>query len=352
MTGSRMIVASALMALLAAVASGCGSSSDRETNTSLAAIDTPAPSTPPPPQSSSSKPCADPTASLRPEGALPIPGHMPAGTMMRRIQERGRLIAGVDQNTLGFAYLNPLTGQLQGFEIDLLRQLARVILGDPSKVEFEAITTKQRLPYVQEGKVDVVADAVTITCDRLHDVAFSTVYYDAGQRVLVPSSSNVRRIEDLGGRYVRTSSGSWVYRQPRRVCATSTSTSLANIAKARPRPLPGAPSDRVAAPIPYPVAQRTDCLVALQEGKVDAISTDDAILLGFAVQDPYTRNVGPRFTDEPYGIAINKAHPEFVRFVNGVLERMRRDGTWKSIYTRWLAGISTATSPPTPRYRD
>jgi polar amino acid transport system substrate-binding protein len=98
------------------------------------------------------------------------------------------------------------------------------------------------------------------------------------------------------------------------------------------------------------VAQRTDCLVALQQGAADAISTDDAILLGFKAQDPYTKIIGPRFSDEPYGIAISKSHPEFVRFVNGVLERMRADGTWRGIYARWLGRYYRTPAPPAPHY--
>jgi polar amino acid transport system substrate-binding protein len=166
---------------------------------------------------------------------------------------------------------------------------------------------------------------VTINCDRRRQVAFSTVYYDAGQRVLVPRSSRARGLADLGGR---------------RVCATTGSTSLQRVE-----------SDS-AKPIPYPVAQRTDCLVALQQGRVDAISSDDAILLGFKAQDPNTKIVGRRLADEPYGMAIARSHPEFVRFVNGVLERMRRDGMWKAIHRRWIGRLAPTPSPPRPRYRD
>ena len=91
--------------------------------------------------------------------------------------------------------------------------------------------------------------------------------------------------------------------------------------------------------------------VALQQGRVDAVSSDDAILLGFQAQDPYTKIVGPRFSREPYGIAINKGDPELVRFVNGVFERMRADGTFSRIYKRWLPE-GAPDHPPTPRYRD
>jgi polar amino acid transport system substrate-binding protein len=316
-----VVVLVALVAL-----AGCASSSDEAQRSSLAAVGTPlAPGPVPPKPVPPGPPCQDLTASLRPPANLPRPGAMPPRSLMATIRSRGYLIAGVDQNTLLLSYLRPSNARIEGFEVDLLREIARAILGNPDKIELKALTTAQRLAAVQSGAVDIVADAVTITCDRRRQVAFSTVYYDAGQRVLVPRSSPARGLADLGGR---------------RVCATTSSTSLQRIA-----------SDP-AKPVPYAVAQRTDCLVALQEGRVDAISTDDAFLLGFKAQDPNTKIVGGRLADEPYGMAIARTHPEFVRFVNGVLERMRRDGAWKAIHRRWIGRLAPTPSPPSPRYRD
>ena len=102
------------------------------------------------------------------------------------------------------------------------------------------------------------------------------------------------------------------------------------------------------------MAEFTDCLVLLQQGQVDAISTDDTILLGLAAQDPTVQVVGSKFTDEPYGIGVNQNHPEFVRFINAVLERMRQDGSWATIYNRWLGrvGGGTTPSPPPAKYKD
>jgi polar amino acid transport system substrate-binding protein len=88
------------------------------------------------------------------------------------------------------------------------------------------------------------------------------------------------------------------------------------------------------------------------DGEVDAISTDDSILIGFKAQDPNTKIIGPALADAPYGIAISNAHPEFVRFVNGVLDRMRADGTWRAIYEKWLGRYQggAAPAPPRPHY--
>ena len=246
---------------------------------------------------------------------------MATGSYMATIARRGELVAGVDQNTLLLAYLNPINGQLEGFEIDLLRELSRALFGDPDRIEFKALTTSQRLGAVQNGTVDVVADAFSVTCWRRTQASFSSVYYDAAQRVLVPKTSHARSIRGLRGR---------------RVCATRTSTTISRLGAYHV--------------IPTGVAQRTDCLVALQEGEVDAISSDDAILLGFKAQDPYTKIVGPPIADEPYAMAINKAHPDFVRFVNGVLARMRADGRWAAIYRKWFGPYHRGPQPP-PRAR-
>jgi polar amino acid transport system substrate-binding protein len=328
MTVRRTHSIAALLAsagVLAALA-GCASTSDDAERAALTALATPVAKTPATaaPSGPSDVRCGDPTASLRPPRTLPAPGRMPAGSFMRRIQKRGRLIAGVDQNTLLFGYLRPSTGRIEGFEVDLLRRLAQALFGDPNRIELRALTTAERLPAVESGAVDVVADAVTVTCERRRDVAFSTVYYQAAQRVLVPSSSRARGLAELGGR---------------RVCATTGSTTLQRIERDPARP------------IPYPVARRTDCLVALQEGRVDAISSDDAILLGFRAQDPDTKIVGPRLAPEPYGMAIAKGHPEFVRFVNGVLDGMRTDGGWAAIHRRWLGRLTPTPAPPRPHYR-
>jgi polar amino acid transport system substrate-binding protein len=82
---------------------------------------------------------------------------------------------------------------------------------------------------------------------------------------------------------------------------------------------------------------------------VDAISTDDTILAGMAAQDPYAKVLDERYTEEPYGMAISKKHPEFTRFVNAVLAKAKQDGTWASTYKKWLGG--TAPQPPVAQYK-
>ena len=263
-------------------------------------------------------PACDPTASLRPAG----PPQVTPGSYMAKIRARGYLIAGVDQNTYHFGYLNPLDGQIEGFDVDMVRAVAAAIFGNPNKVVYKAISDDQRISAIRSGAVDIVAHTMTINCERLKLVDFSTVYYLAHQRVLVLANSPARSINDLGGK---------------KVCATTTSTSLTHI-KAVP-----------SHPIPVAVKYWTDCLVLLQQGQVAAISTDDSILAGLAAQDPWTRIVGPGFSNEPYGLAISKKHPDFVRFVNAVLERLRSDGQWAASYAHWIG--TPVPAPPPARYR-
>jgi polar amino acid transport system substrate-binding protein len=315
----RLLVTLALM--LAAAA--CASTSDTATARTLAALHVTVPST----TTTTSPPAtncgSDVTASLRPSGPLPAPGHMPAGTTMGQIQRQGRLIVGVDQDTLFFSSIDPSTGTLQGFDIDMLHRVAQAIFGDPNRIEFRAVTTAQRIPVVQTNAVDIVADAVTITCVQRQKVEFSAVYFDAGQRLMVPSNSPARSLADLAGK---------------KVCATNGSTAANTV--------------RHSASTPYLVDVRTDCLAALQQGKVDGIVSDDTILDGFHAQDPYTSIVGSKLTDEPYGMAINSSHLDLVRFVNGVLEQMRSDGSWQAAYARWLLPVTgSPVQQPVPTYR-
>jgi polar amino acid transport system substrate-binding protein len=264
-----------------------------------------------------------PTCDVRHSSLRPAAGNPASGPTLDAIRSRRRLIVGVDQNTYLFGYRDPATGQIVGFDIDIVREIARALLGNPDAIQLTAITSAQRIPAVQSGRVDLVADTMTITCDRLQQVDFSSDYFDAGQRVLVSSDSKATGIGDLGGQ---------------KVCAAAGSTSIRNIA--------AAPSK----PIAVSVADWTDCMVLLQQGQISAISTDDTILLGMAAQDPNTKLVGDRFTDEPYGIAVKKGADDLLRFVNGVLERIRADGTWARNYAKWLPGAVPA--PPPAGYRD
>jgi polar amino acid transport system substrate-binding protein len=266
----------------------------------------------------------DPEASLRP-GPLPSPGAMPPGSTMAAIAERGRLIVGVDQNTYFFGSRNPASGQPEGFDIDLAREIARRIFGDPDHIQFRVVDATQRESFLQSGLVDLVVRTYTITCARKKSVDFSTVYYYAHQRILAVKGSGIDSSAALSGK---------------RVCAVSGTTSLSRLFALNPRPTL------------FGVSAWTDCLLLLQQGQVDAISTDDVVLQGLAKQDPTVEVVGPDMSIEPYGVGVKKDHSDLVRFVNGVLERIRDDGTWERLYDANLRSLGPSPGPPAAKYED
>ena len=317
---ARVVVA----VLALAFAAGCGSSSTPPSAVTVAPVEV-MPSgaqevTPPLPANND----CDREASLYP-GPMPPPGRMPPGSTMATIAERGRLIVGVDQNTNLFGYRNPSSGQLEGFDIDVAREIARAIFGDPDLIDPRVVEADERVPALKSGQVDLVVRTFSITCERKKEVAFSTTYFLANQRILAVKGSGIESAADLAGK---------------RVCAVRGTTSLPALSELDPRPTV------------FAVNNWTDCLVMLQQAQVDAISTDDSVLWGLKKQDPNVDLVGDSIGLEPYGIGIKRENRDLVRFVNGVLAQMRADGTWQRLYDKWLVEFAPSPGPPIPRYED
>ncbi|TQS40646.1 glutamate ABC transporter substrate-binding protein [Cryptosporangium phraense] len=275
--------------------------------------------------SPSPQPTCNPVASFRPPASLPAPNRMPAGSTMARIVRRGRVIVGIDQNAYLLSYRDPTTGALAGFEIDLAEAISRALFGTPDRVQYRHITTVDRIPVLQRREVDMVIRTVTMNCERWQQVNFSTEYLRARQRILVNKGSGITSIQDIAARHGK-------------VCATKGSTSIAKVAA-----VPGV--------VPVSTDITLDCLVLLQQGQVDAVSTNDTILLGIAAQDPGTELVGPPMSSEPSGVAIPRDDRDLVRFVNGVLARMRSSGALARSYDRWLGRLGPAPTPVAV-YRD
>jgi polar amino acid transport system substrate-binding protein len=262
----------------------------------------------------------DVTASLR-----PFSDRAQADDAVATIKNRGRLIVGLDIGSNLFSFRDPITGEITGFDVDIAGEVARDIFGTPSQVEYRILSSADRITALQNNQVDIVVKTMSITCERKRLVNFSTVYLVANQRILAPRDSTISQAGDLSGK---------------RVCAVKGTTSLQRIQQINP------------SPIVIQVVTWADCLVALQQRQVDAVSTDDSILAGLVAQDPYLRIVGPSMNEEPYGIGIGRENTGLVRFVNGTLERIRRDGTWSTLYRKWLTVLGPPPAPPVPRYSD
>ncbi|CAN3126791.1 glutamate ABC transporter substrate-binding protein [Mycobacterium sp. smrl_JER01] len=259
-------------------------------------------------------------ASLR-----PFDNEEDAENAVANIRARGRLIVGLDIGSNLFSFRDPITGEITGFDVDIAGEIARDIFGTPSQVEYRILSSADRIAALQNNEVDVVVKTMTITCERKKLVNFSTPYLAANQRILAPRDSNIRQSADLSGK---------------RVCVAKGTTSLERIQQITPPP------------IIVGVVTWADCLVALQQRQVDAVSTDDSILAGLVSQDPYLHIVGPSMNEELYGIGVNLHNPDLVRFVNGTLQRIRRDGTWNTLYRKWLTVLGPAPAPPVGRYTD
>lgn len=241
---------------------------------------------------------------------------------------RGRLVVGVDQQSNLMSFRDPVTGELAGFDIDLAREIARDIFGDPEAIEFRIVSAAQRASAVNDGLVDLIVRSMTITCEREDLVDFSAPYLTTGLRVLTLKSSAISRASEL---------------QHASVCAVTNSTTQSYLAEELPE------ATRLE------VATWGDCLVALQQGQVTSVITDDVILAGIAEQDPYVHIVGPRLTTAYYGVAAadessGRNSEALIRQVNQTLERIRVDGTFQELRNRWLSTLP-AESMPAPVYR-
>ncbi|MEU5834178.1 glutamate ABC transporter substrate-binding protein [Streptomyces diacarni] len=270
----------------------------------------------------------NPAESLKPSGK--------AGDAVERIKDEGKLVVGVDQNSYLWGYRDPTTGKIEGFDIDLVKAIARDLLGGDGddRITYKTIPTDQRIPAIEKGEVDMVVRTMTIACDRKDKVAFSTAYFEAGQQLLVPRKDARVKGFDASMR-------------GKRVCYASGSTAETMMTS-------DAYEELGAEPVVVP--NQLDCLVRLQLGEADATVTDSALAAGQAAQDPSVELIGEPQTIEPYGVAMNLEDEDLVRRVNKVLEDYREDG-WKSSYERWLADDIVGTegkkpAPPKPLYRD
>ncbi|MER6731087.1 glutamate ABC transporter substrate-binding protein [Streptomyces puniciscabiei] len=253
-----------------------------------------------------------------------------------RTGAKRKLIVGVDQNSYHWGYRNPNTqgAELEGFDIDLVHRIAQDILGDPDAVQFKAIPTSQRISAIEDGRVDLVVRTMTITCERLSQVAFSAPYFKTGQQVLAPKSSSITGYNSsLAHKRICTAAGSTAYTKLDADKKDGTLPSSTDISTTVPNQL--------------------DCLVRLQLGEVDAVVTDGALAASQAAQDPTVELKGGAFTTEYYGVAMKKDASDLVRRVNRILVGYRASG-WQASYDKWLSATlgkdSSASKPPAPQY--
>lgn len=250
-------------------------------------------------------------------------------TFMYALQVKGKIRIGTQEDNPPFSVKSPATTKWEGFDADIGRELAKGIFGateDPDKfIEWVPVTSPTRIPSLTDNKADVIIKTFTITAERKTQIDFSAVYFKTGQRILVKKTNDaIKEVTDLAGKTF---------------CAQRGTTSEQNVLKA-------VPTAKF-----FPAGSYPECLLALNQGSIDAVSTDETILFGLVKQDPNTKIVGKYFSEEPYGIGVKKNNNGdrngFVPFLDTWVAKIVSDGTWGKLYEKHITPVSgdKKTSP-------
>lgn len=240
----------------------------------------------------------------------------PADSTLGKIQAKGEITIGVKFDVPPFGVKNPQSGEVEGFDVEMGKAIANALGVEPKFIE---AISDNRIPFLEDGTADVILSTMTINEERVQQIDFSDPYFIARGRVLVPGDSDITGVADLAGRNVCTALGS---------------TYEANL-KAQ------APEAKLKLVDSY-----SECLELVQNGAVDAVSTDDVILTGMIIQDDTLKLVGEELTQEPYGAGIKKGETEVVDFVNGVFQSIKDDGTWAKLHQEWIGKYTGETAEP------
>jgi glutamate transport system substrate-binding protein len=253
-----------------------------------------------------------------------------AGTTMATLQSKGKLIAGVKFDQRGFGLKSATGGSIEGFDVEIAKQIGLAIFGagGDSKVEFKEAISANRETFIQNGDVDIVVATYTINDARKEKVSFAGPYFSAKQDIMVKKTdTSIKSVTDLAGK---------------KVCSVQGSTSLKNLQTKVPT-----------ADTSITFGKYTECASALEDGRVQAVTTDNVILAGLVTDSAGKfALVNAPFTEEPYGIGLKKDDTAFRAFVNDLLEKIEKDGTYKTIFEKTAGkdGLPFSDPPAINRY--
>ncbi|NJP31678.1 glutamate ABC transporter substrate-binding protein [Micromonospora thermarum] len=241
-----------------------------------------------------------------------------ASGIVGKAEGQKKLVIGVkaDQPGLGLQ-----TGsQYEGFDVEIAKIIAKGLGVEEGNIEWKTTVSANREPFIQQGTVDLVVATYTINDERKQKINFAGPYFIAGQDLLVKADSTITGPEQLEGK---------------KVCSVSGST----------------PAKRMQTEYPKAQLQQFDayskCLPLLENGQVDAVTTDDIILAGYAAQDQYAgkfKVVGKTFSEEPYGIGLKKEDKTGCEKINEILKAAASDGSYKAAWDKTL-GKSGKAAP-------
>ncbi len=228
-----------------------------------------------------------------------------------KIKSRDMLIVGVKNDSKPFGFISKTTGQIEGFDIDVARYIAKDMLGDERKIQFVEVNPNTRIEAITSGKVDMVIATMSVTSSRQYLIDFSIPYYVAGQTVLVKKDSDIYTFSDLKKKTTIV------------VLGTTAEKNIRNII----------PAARIVGYNNY-----KEAFQAFAEGKGDALSTDDTIISGFLMEhnNGKYRVLKNKISQEPYAIGIQHYDDEKLKkTINIIIVRMKKDGTIKNLKTKW-----------------
>jgi glutamate transport system substrate-binding protein len=249
-----------------------------------------------------------------------------AGTTMAKLQDKGEIAIGVKYDVPPFGFKNPQNNEIEGFDVDLGKRIAEELGVKPKFVE---AISDNRIPFLQDGTADVILSTMTINAERDQEIDFSEPYYIAKGRILVKKddADSIKGVDDLAGKKVCTALGS-TYEETLKKQAPKADLKL--------------------------VDSYSECLELIQNGAVDAVSTDDVILTGMIIQDDTLQLVdGEELTTEPYGAGIKDGDKDLQEFVTGVVAKWKQDGGWAKAYEKWVGQYTKEEQqPPTMTLRE
>ncbi|MEV0426357.1 glutamate ABC transporter substrate-binding protein [Micromonospora sp. NPDC050495] len=253
-----------------------------------------------------------------------------AGSTMEKLNKAQKIKIGTKFDQPGFGQKG-LSGKPEGFDVEVAKIIVKELGIPEDKIEYVETPSKVREDVIVNGTVDLVAATYTINDKRKERIAFAGPYYEAGQNIMVRKDDS-------------SISGPDSFKDgTKKVCSVTGSTPIEEIKKYV--------KDVATQVVPFDTYDK--CRDALKSGQVDAVTTDNVILLGYIAKDEASfKMAGDNFTKEPYGIGVKKEDTDFRNFINDVLEKAMQDGRWKKAWddTAGKFGATLGDAPTINRY--
>ncbi|SHK24336.1 amino acid ABC transporter substrate-binding protein, PAAT family [Pseudonocardia thermophila] len=240
-----------------------------------------------------------------------------------RMKQAGKVVIGIREDQPGLGFKDATTGARSGFDVEIARMVAAGLGYGDDKIEYKAVPSAAREDTISRGDIDFMVGTYTINDNRKQRVSFAGPYFVAGQGLLVrKDETEITGKDTLKGKKVCSVTGSTPIQRVREQGLTEPE----NIVEFQ---------------------TYSQCVDQLLSRQVDAVTTDDAILKGYAAQAPDDlKVVGEAFSVEPYGIGLAKDDAVLRGKINDLLQAAMDDGTWQKIYDATLGKSGSAAEPP------